>query len=404
VRRNWRDELASFLAANETLDLAVIQCGYHDEKAVSAVVETLKRRRPGLAIAGFGALPTLAPSNFRSRFGMDFGIIGDPEPTLRHLLDNYEVAFRRQRIPSLVQEGVDVAAPLWVADLKTLAMPAWNDVSFVDYDSGAYPGGSRVDVRMSRGSGGHPINTLIPTAGAPQCVSPMDRMADMLQDSVHQGITEVRFFDPPDVWDGDVLDEWLSRLERVKNVQDWSLRLLALPLTESFRLRLVQQRCRRIEMLVPSCNADIAAFFRYDPPGASELIETFEWFKEHGVLVDLVFWSGGPEEPRGESRRINRFIRALHYPAIAIESRPDVPPDNPRMLSTSRSVNRRFNLSAGRKIRSLFSRIKNVRITIDNEQRELIVKPRGIPQAITGETSFHSLETNAGGDSSDWKN
>lgn len=403
VRKDWRADLARNIATNEPAHLAVIHCGHHDGAAVREVVEALRPLQPGLALAAFGALPTSDPAGFRARHGVHFAIVGDPEPTLRHLLDNFSVAFRRQRIPALVQDGVEAAAPVW-ADLKSLALPDWRDVSFSYYESRAHPDGNRVDMRLSRGSGSHPMDTLVPDGGAPLRIGAMDRMAEAFQECAHLGISEVRFTDSPDVWDGDVLDDWLARLERVNNVQPWSLRLLAMPLSDSFRHRLAQQHCHRIEMLVPSCYADLAAHFRYDPPGADDLLETLHWFRQQRVDVDLVFWAGGANEPRGEARRITRFVGALRFPDFSIEARPDVAPDAPHVAAIARSAGRRVSLSPARKIRRLFSSIKNIRVTIDQEQRELIVKPRGVPQSITGVTDFHALETSEGQNSNDWKN
>ncbi len=403
IRSRWEDDLAINVTTKKPATIAAVHCGIHDLDAAKRVVTVLRRARAELPIVGFGELPTLNPSSFRAMSGMEYGIAGDPEPTLRQLLDNFHIAFRRQRIAGLIQDSNDIAAPLWVGDLKTLAMPDWADVSLPHYDTPAYPSGSRADICMSRGAGELPVGALERPDGAPLRFGPMDRCVDMLQECTHLGVSETHFADPPDIWNADRLDEWLSRLARIQNAQDWSLRLLALPLGESFRSRLVDQRCRRIELLVPSGDPDIAARLDYETPDPQAMLEMSQWFQKLGVQLDYVFWIGGEEEPRGEASRILKFVRRLRYVSFALEARPDVPPAEPRLADIARDVRRRVALSPGRRLAGFFKRIRSYHLNIDEEHRDLVIRPRGPPQAITGETDFHSLEKRDTDTPNDWK-
>lgn len=376
VRRRWEDDLAADLAASTATDLVAIACGLHDLHPARRVAEAVRRSRPDVTMVGFGDLPTLNPAGFRDGTGIPIAIMGDPEPTLRHLLDNRASASRRQRIAAVDQEGLEGAVALWVNDLKTLALPAWSDISLSRYDSAAHPGGARVDLRLSRGAGPHPVDALTRPVGAPLRIGPMDQYAEALQACAHLGILGVHFADPPDVWDSGRLDEWLERLARLHNAQEWSLRLMALPLGESFRSRLVEQRCRRLELLVPSCHPEIAARLGYEQPDARAMQEMLAWCRQSNIQADFVFWVGGRDEPRGEARRINRFVRAMRFPPMALERRPDTPPDDQRLARVVRDVRRRVALSPARRIRDWLVRIKALRVSIDEEHRNLIIRPR----------------------------
>lgn len=393
VRRRWEHDLAGRLAEDPRPGLAAIVCGRHELIGIKTVVALLRRHCPDLPLVGIGELPTREPGHFLELTGMEYGILGDPEPTLRHLLDNFTIPFRRQRIAGLLQDGVTAAAPLWVADLKTLALPAWSDVSLGAYDSPAYPAGTRIDLCLSRGAGPHPIDALARPEGAPLRTGALDQLSDALQDCAHLGILDVHFADPPDFWDAGRLEAWLDRLERVRNTQDWSLRLLALPLGANFRARLAEQHCRRIELLVPSCHPVEAARLGYELPDPRDLLDMTAWFAEHGVQLDLVFWVGGPDEPRGEARRIMRFIRSLRFPPFALEARPDVPAYESRLADIARDVRRRIALSPGRRLRSLFTRIRSIRVTVDVEHRDLITRQRPSAQTRDGERKLQPLET-----------
>ena len=402
-RVNWEEQLEANLATKKHADMTAVFCGRHDADAVGRVVAVLRRVRPEMPLVGFGEMPVLNPPAFRAEAGVHFGLVGDPEPTLRHLLDNYAILFRRQRIAGLLQDGAENVAPIWASDLKTLALPEWSVVSLSNYDSPAYPNGMRVDLCLSRGAGRHPIDALVRPDGAPFRAGPMEQYSDALQAAAHLGIVEVHFSDPPDVWESGRLGEWLDRLERIHNPQDWSLRLLALPLGEEFRARLVEQRCRRIELLVPSCDPEQAALLGYEIPGTRALLEMQNWFQKHGIALDFVFWIGGSGEPRGEAQRIIRFVKSLRYCPFALEARPDVPPTEPRLHEIARDVKRSLTFSPMRRIRSLFSRIKTIRISIDEEHRDLVTQPRAAAQTSPGEQNFQALEKQDAPTSKDWK-
>lgn len=370
----WEAELERNLTTKTpAIEIAAIQCGRHDLSAVQNVVATLRRLQPGLPLVGFGELPTLSPTSFRTETGMDYGIVGDPEPVMRQLLDNFALPFRRKRIAGLLQEDSDAATPIWSGDLRTLACPDWNDVtSWAWYEGPCYPGGLRADVALTRGATAHPIDALLRPGGAPLRIWPFEQIAAALQECAHIGMLEVHFTDPPHVWDEGRLDAWLTRLTNLQNAQDWSLRLLAMPLDIDMRQRLVEQRCRRVELLIPSCDPRQAAHNGYEIPDHAQLTEMIRWFHSRDVLVDLIFWIGNPDEPRGEARRILDFLRNQRYGPFALEIHPRITAEEPRVASIVRSIRLGLTLSPIRRLRKLLSHFRQLRVTIDQEHREII--------------------------------
>ena len=81
--------------------------------------------------------------------------LGDPEPTVRNLLDNVPDEFRRRRIPGLLfGDGPGEPVAQWVTDLRTLALPSWASVPWSTYESPGFRGGLCVELCLSRGFSG----------------------------------------------------------------------------------------------------------------------------------------------------------------------------------------------------------------------------------------------------------
>lgn len=369
IQRRWEQELGRLLDGETSVHLVAIECARHEILAARATAAAVRRHRPDLSIVGFGDAPTIAPATFLEESGFEYGIVGDPEPTLRHLLDNFQIAFRRQRIPGLLQTGVGIAAPLWAGDLRTLSFAEWPDLHWADYESAAYPGGLRADLNFSRGSGGFPVASLVRPGGAPLRMWPHERLIEAMQTCTQLGITEVHFDDPPEVWDEGRLAEWLEKLERAQNSQNWSLRLLALPLEEQFCVRLAANHCRRLELLVPTCDERLAREYGYEMPDTAHLNEMIAWFKAQGTSCEVVFWIGSAAEPRGEATRVQQMLRQLDFPPFALEVHPLTAPYDENVLAIASSVRRSLAFSPTRRLRKLGAHLRRLRISIDEEHR-----------------------------------
>lgn len=370
IHPRWEQEIGRTLEKAPSCDLVVMECARHELLAARAAAAAIRLVRPDIPMVGFGDAPTLQPATFLGASGFAFGIAGDPEPTLRHLLDNYHIAFRRQRIAGLIQPDAPPPAPLWVGDLRTLSFAEWTDLHWTNYESEAYPGGLRADISFSRGSGLNPVASLLRPGGAPLRIWPPERLIEALQICTQLGIHEVRFDDPPEAWDEGRLDEWLQRLERAQNSQDWSLRLFALPLEEDFCIRLAAQHGRRIELLVPTCDERLARDYGIELPDLGHLKEMMAWFRGRGVATDLVFWIGCAAEPRGEVARILRMLRHLDYPTFSLEAHPLTAPYDEAVRDMATEIRRALALSPTRRLRRLATRLRRLRIAIDEEHRE----------------------------------
>lgn len=376
LRREWREDLSDRLARPDAADLALLHVVPGGETGAGEAAALIRANNPNLPIVIFGGAVRPSPLALMNRIGATGAIVGDPEPTVRNLLDNFHDEFRRRRIPGLLfEDGPGEPVAQWVGDLRNLALPAWASVPWSTYASPGFRGGLCVELSLSRGFSGDPVDRADRAVDSPLRIWPMDRLVDGLQECAHLGMTEVRFLDPPGVWNADRLEEWLQRLGRIRNAQDWSLRLMPEPVHEDLLARMIGHRCRRIEWLVPTTDpARLAALgFEVDWEGAAA---ARHWLHSQGVQVDLVFRIGDPAELAGETGRVLTLLKTLGVGAFGLELHPAARSDDAQRavaLQTAREIKRRLSLSPGHRLVALTRRLRHWKSANDEERREPVL-------------------------------
>lgn len=376
LRTGWREDLAERLVRADAADLVLLHIVRGGEESAREAAALIRSTKPHLPVVLFGSAIRGDPRALRERIGATGTLAGDPEPTVRSLLDNFDDDFRRRRIPGLCfEDGPDRAVPQFVPDLRTLALPAWASVPWSTYESPGFRGGLCAELALSRGFSGDPVDAADRATDAPLRIWPMDRLVDALQECAHLGMTEVRFLDPPGVWNVDRLQEWLFRLGRIRNAQDWSLRLLPEPVDEVLLARLIGHRCRRIEWLVPTTDPARLADLQFDIDwkGAAA---TRRWLHAQGVQVDLVFRLGDPAEPAGEAARVLRLLKTLGGGAFGLELHPEARSDGRHRAAaaaTAREIRRRLTLNPAHRLLTLARRLRHWRAAGDEERRAPLV-------------------------------
>lgn len=287
---------------------------------VMAVVETLHRALPDTPVALFGPWPSSQPRAAQQLPHVRFVLAGDPEPILRSLLDFLHVPNRLRQIPGLVTREADAGAPAWLPSLNSLPVPAWQGIDWAAYRS-ARDGTTRAELRVSRGVSGLPADRACAGKGQPLRFWPWDRLAATLEKSAHHGIVSVELVDPPGVWTPDRLQAWCRALIRQRNTHAWSFTALPRFFSEQELITLADAGCRRIHLVVPSCDPAVLARYEcLDDP--RKLRRVLEAFAAQEIRTDLRLWVGGPEESAGEARRASRWIRLAGYPSVQLHPFP----------------------------------------------------------------------------------
>jgi hypothetical protein len=286
-----------------------------------AVVEITKRAFPGMTVVLFGQHPTQFPAFAGRAPHVDFALCGDPEPILRNLLDNLDVESRLRKTPGLVCRGDERCAPYWLGDLRGLSLPEWAEVFWPAYQEPTPRRGSRAEARLSRGHTGREADRASGSADEPLRAWPEERMAACLQKCRAAGVVEVCFADPPGFWTDERLRAWCLALERERNTQPWSFRTLPRDWSGDLLDRLHDAACRRIEILLPSCDPDLLG--RYGcAPDLRRAGESARRVHEAGIECQTRFWIGGPEEREGEADRAVRALKMTGFQAFSMQPFP----------------------------------------------------------------------------------
>lgn len=289
----------------------------------AAVLDILKRSFPSMRTVLCGQYPSQFPSQAAEMPRADYALAGDPEPILRNLLDNLDVEARLWRTPGLIIGSSRTTEPYWLPDLKGLSLPDWQGIFWGGYAPG--PDRScRILARLSRGHTHLPADRGFGDAHEPLRFWPMDRLAQALQKCGCRGVAEVFLADPPGIWTPERLETWCRALVRERNVQPWGFQLLPARLSQGLVDLLATSLCRRVEILVPSCDPDVLG--RYGRmPSLKDLRAATTALRRAGILVSFLFWAGGPEERDGEEDRVVRAIRRLRFPEWTVRAFPFAP-------------------------------------------------------------------------------
>lgn len=319
---NVENDLVAHIESVSPPRVMVINCPILALGQVSALMDIAKRRYPHMRTVLVGEYPSQFPDDVASMPRVDFGLSGDPEPILRNLLDYIDVEQRLRRIPGLIIAGSDQQVePYWLPKLNGFALPDWHDIFWGEYLVGTTQPVARAEVRLTRGHTRTAADRASGGIGEPFRVWPMDRVAPVVQKCSHIEVNEIVMTDPPGFWTLDRIKQWGAALENLRNAQKWTLTILPMELDDDAVSLLQYTKCRRIEMLFPTCDRNLIT--RYESTLDSRpLRRTLELLNQYHIQLNARFWVGGPEEGRGETERIVRMIRRLGYCPYSIESYP----------------------------------------------------------------------------------
>ncbi len=318
---NLDEELVRTIESVPSPRIIVVHAPVLSIGEVSAVVDIAKRHFPNIRIVLFGNYPTEFPEEAAAMPRIDFALAGDPEPILRNLLDYIDVRQRLRRVPGLIIPGETQPGPSWVNKLQTLSLAQWNDVFWRAYTVGRADPICRTEARLSRGHSNSAADRAFGGRSAPLRFWPMDRMATLVQKCSHMEIHEVHIGDPPGIWTPEILSRWCNALLDIRNVQPWSLRLYPTAVKEEGVMNLVDTRCRRLEIIFPSCDRNLLEKYgiAFDPRAMTRMLAMLQ---EWHLPVHARFWIGGPEESRGETERIVQMARRFKHCHLSVHPYP----------------------------------------------------------------------------------
>jgi hypothetical protein len=316
---DWPRALENLLPMDSRQVVAVVRSRIFEWPAARHVLDTLMTQLPEALRVLCGPLPTLRPAECARWPGVDAIIAGDPEPTLRSLIENRHVPVRLSQTPGLALHG-RTTTPFWWPDLQQLPAPAWDGVPWTTYTDFAR-GGLRALLRVSRGHSGQAADRAWGGVEEPLRFWDFDRLAAAFGKCAHLGVVETLVVDPPGIWTPDRLRAWCEALIKARNTHPWSLQQLPHLLSPEEALLLREAGCRRLEIILPSSRPEELA--RYGLRGDTRALNlAVQSMAQAGLEVLIRCWVGGPGEGQGERKRLLRLARALGYPPMRFQPFP----------------------------------------------------------------------------------
>lgn len=316
---DWPQALENLTPSGGRDVIAVVRSRIFELPAARRTLEVLAERLPGAMRVLCGPLPSLRPEACARLPNVDAVIAGDPEPTLRFLIENRHAPARLQNAPGLALPG-RTTSPLWWSDLNQLPSTMWEALPWRDYIHYA-GGGLRALVRVSRGHSDVPANRAWGDTAEPLRFWDFNRLAQSFGRCAHLGVVENLVVDPPGIWTPDRLQAWCDALINARNTHPWSLQILPRIISASEAYQLREAGCRRLEIVLPSSRPTELA--RYGLPGERRGLQlAVRSMAQDGLEVLLRCWIGGPGEGRREGRRMRRLIRTLGYPPVRFQPFP----------------------------------------------------------------------------------
>jgi hypothetical protein len=281
------------------------------------IVRYLQQHHPEMPVTLFGPHIASFPETLALLPGVDYGLCGDPEMKLRHLLDALDIPHRLRLVPGLIIPGEAIKAPQWATELRSLSLPDWPGIDWHPYRHDPLIRGAHIEARLSRGHPGTPADAAWPGAGEPLRVWPLDRMARALQRCSGSGINEVFFADPPGFWSDQQLVRWIDQLRILRNTQEWSFQLIARDLPDTIISELSLHGCHRIEMIVPSLNPQHRRELgmTIDEQQLKQLVIRL---RNAGVDPQIIFWVEGPWPGESGAATLHDKIKQLGRPSYAV--------------------------------------------------------------------------------------
>ena len=303
--------------AHDATSIAVIHTTTANLGSVGAIARFLKMHHPEMPIALFGPHVNAFPETIFLIQGIDYGLFGDPELKLRHLLDSLDIPHRLKLMPGLLMPGATMKPVHWADDLRGLSFPDWQTIDWVDYRHSPSMRGANIEARLSRGNPGTPADIPWPSAQEPLRVWPLPGMAQTFQKCPGNGIDEIFLADPPGLWSDQRLLDWINQLKRLRNTQLWSFQIVARILPPNIISELAVTACARIEIIIPTLDEKRQASLGMSIRDA-DLRQLIEQLRNAGVDPHIIFWIEGPWRVENEAGLIADKVRTLGRPSYAV--------------------------------------------------------------------------------------
>jgi len=282
------------------------------------VIDFIRENYPDVTIVIFGPYVSSFPDTLNLIPNIHYGLSGDPEIILRNLLDFTDIEHRLKLIPGLIIPGhTKTNTPYWASNLNGLSLPVWNKTHWASYHSDIHSYGARVEARLSRGHADHAVNVVYSLPNEPVRVWPFHLMAQLLQKCPRQGISEIFFSDPPGFWTPERVLEWCRNLKLVRSSQAWAFQIIPRLMSDEEILELSSQECKRIELIIPSCDTKRRKEFGFELSN-DDLNTLMTRLTSHKIKPQLIYWIQGPDENADEADSILRSINTLHVPQFSI--------------------------------------------------------------------------------------
>lgn len=305
-----------YAAAGLKHAVAVIHTATEHLGLVMQVVAHLRRHHPDVIVTLSGPHVNAYPETLSLLPGVRYGLRGDPEVVLRHLIDALDVPHRLKLIPGLILPDTPDKPAHWVNDLRALSLPRWEANRWKPY-AAARPGlGLSVEARLSRGHPGTAADLAFPGPDEPVRTAPLAGMVTLLQKCAAQGIIEVHFADPPGYWTDDNILEWCRQLGALRNSQPWSIRIMARALEPDLCAALAGNGCRRLEILIPSPQPEVRSLLG-SLPDDDELARMSNNLHKAGIMADMIYWIASPFREQDSAGSIIDHARRIGAGSIA---------------------------------------------------------------------------------------
>lgn len=301
-----------------TSGIAVIHSTLQTLGPVARIVDYLSQHYPDITITLCGPYVSSFPDTINLIPNVQYGLAGDPEIVLRNLLDFTDIEHRLKLVPGLIIPGVTTnKTPNWVNHLSGLSLPEWKTIRWANYHADVHTYGARVDARLSRGNTNTLIDRVFPQPNEPFRSWPLNFVAQLLQKCPRQGISEIFFSDSPGYWTTERILEWCRQLKLVRNSQAWAFQMIPRHMTDQEIQELSSQGCKRIELIMPTCDPDRRHEFGLTLKD-EELLDLTVRITKGKIKPQLIYWIQGPGEKPGEADRILKHINNLHVPQFSV--------------------------------------------------------------------------------------
>ncbi len=299
---------------------------------VATLLEWLHFEMPDQKVAIFGELPTLFPSHCANLPGQPYYLQGDPETTLRNLLDFFDNEKRLERTKGISWGLQPPSEPVWMESLQKSLSPQWKDVDWGSLTSQQHRGYYEAAVRITRGHSGVPPDYAYPGAHVPFREHDLMNTAEAVQRCSGEGITHFFMKDPPGIWTPERLVNWCAALKVRANTVPWGLQFLPTLLSSDEIEELNLSACRRLEFILPSTDPEVLE--RYGCVISwKALRQTVTALHDSKIQVTFRYWLGGPDaDPAREADQVIKTIEALQVGAYELQPFP-VHFDSPLFLN-----------------------------------------------------------------------